>query len=101
MWDRIVKISIVASALGAAVMALSVAWYVFDLEWRLRSVESQLQTFRSAPQLTSSDGTIIANPMMQACADLSKRIADVIESTGAIYTAPKLQEQFQLMGCKQ
>jgi hypothetical protein len=64
-----------------AVVSLPVAgaWYVFQIEGRMRTVEAQIQALATQPQSqsdTSVDGTAASNALSEACTEVYRRAAE-------------------------
>jgi hypothetical protein len=78
-WEGVKRVGTIVGLIGAI---FAIFWYMVELEWRVRSLEATLQVLALSPALAagSSDDptkTVVTNPLLQACADLANKAADL------------------------
>ncbi|WP_139812530.1 hypothetical protein [Ensifer aridi] len=99
MWKNIEKISTIGGAIGTIGIFLTIGWYVFDLEWRVRSLEAQLQAITTTPPASSQTAPDAPNPITHACAEISRRLNEAIEPVGFGNRVDAYTEQLKLLNC--
>jgi hypothetical protein len=71
-------LEIVAAVLGMVAVIFTAAWYVFDLDSRVRQLEKQVHTLTVAPAIANStEKTTLANPVAETCANLARRLLNM------------------------
>ena len=97
MWRVIERISVVVGAFGIILIALGLAWYIFDIEWRLRSLEAQ----SLAKSVLSIDATNApaTDPLATACLAVSEKLSAEIADFPVSYRVDAYKEQLKLLNC--
>ncbi len=94
-WDLLGKIATILGVGGG----IGVAFWVLNIEWRIRTLEGTVQTLSTAPAVSRpGEPGPVANPLDTTCAELTKRIATALEGN-RLTTASDLQRLHKETGC--
>mgnify|MGYP000353703882 CR=1 FL=1 len=101
-WEQFERAATVG---GVIALGFGVVWYVVNVETRIQKLEAQLQAIGVSPALNvqqpgQTSPTVVANPLMQTCADLANRAAAAIEKGNELLVAFPIQQMMDKLGCK-
>jgi hypothetical protein len=91
-------LEIVAAVLGTVAVIFTAAWYVFDLDSRVRQLEKQVHTLTVAPVIAKS-GENSVNPVAQACADLARQKAVTSDADPFSPSSEQIRSAMADLGC--